>query len=162
MPGQPVGILPPHDLYLRRLRAIDILYLDLKKSLDRVPHKRLLTKLRALGVVGRFLEWIENWLPDRRQRVVINDESLPWAPGKAGSPRISPWSRNLFTINDNPTRNHGLKLQPKRFNTRPCGDLMTYKIINVWNRLPPTVTASESVDTFMRRLDRILPELDYQ
>jgi hypothetical protein len=69
--------------------------------------------------------------------------------------------RNLFTLNDHPTRNHGLKLQPKRFNTRPCGDLMTYKIINVWNRLPPAVTASESVETFKRRLDRILHELDY-
>jgi hypothetical protein len=68
---------------------------------------------------------------------------------------------SLFTLNENNTRNHGWKISLKRFNTRPCGDFMTYRICNVWNRLPDNVVNSGSVDTFKRRLDRILPDLNY-
>lgn len=64
--------------------------------------------------------------------------------------------RSLFTLSDNPTRNHGWKLELKRFRTRPCGDFMTYRICNVWNGLPPSVVQSETLDTFKRRLDRVL------
>ncbi|KAG0417085.1 hypothetical protein EQH57_1038, partial [Dictyocoela roeselum] len=69
--------------------------------------------------------------------------------------------RNLFMLNNNPSRNHELKLQPKRSSIQPCADLMTNRIDNAWNRLLPTVIESESVDTFKRRLDRILHDLNY-
>jgi hypothetical protein len=33
----------------------------------------LLVKVRALGIEGKVADWIENWLKDRKQRVVINE-----------------------------------------------------------------------------------------
>ncbi len=37
---------------------------------------RLHTKLKAHGVTGNIHKWIEDWLCDRKQRVVINGISV--------------------------------------------------------------------------------------
>ena len=51
---------------------MDVIYLDFQKAFDKVPHRRLLNfKLRAHGVQGKILAWIEDWLTGRRQRVGI-------------------------------------------------------------------------------------------
>ncbi len=52
-------------------RFVDIIYLDFQKAFDKVPHMRLLTKLKAHGVTGHIHKWIEDWLSERKQRVVI-------------------------------------------------------------------------------------------
>ncbi len=52
--------------------SYDILYLDFSKAFDKVPHQRLLRKVRAHGIDGKVLGWIGSWLGNRRQRVVIN------------------------------------------------------------------------------------------
>ena len=46
--------------------AADILYLDFAKAFDKVPHMRLSAKLKASGIEGKLLKWIEEWLTDRR------------------------------------------------------------------------------------------------
>jgi len=33
-------------------------YLDFQKAFDKVPHQRLLSKLEALGITGKFSGWI--------------------------------------------------------------------------------------------------------
>ena len=35
--------------------AVDVIYLDFAKAFDKVPHQRLLVKLKAIGVSGMFL-----------------------------------------------------------------------------------------------------------
>ena len=46
-------------------KAVDIVYLDFNKAFDEVPHRRLLTKVRACGVGGQVANWIANWLSGR-------------------------------------------------------------------------------------------------
>jgi len=46
--------------------------LDFQKAFDKVPHARLICKLKAHGISGKILTWIENWLLNRKQRVVAN------------------------------------------------------------------------------------------
>ena len=53
---------------------VDVIYLDFKKAFDKVPHQRLLLKLKARGIGNGMINWIEKWLIDRRQRVVVDGE----------------------------------------------------------------------------------------
>ena len=49
---------------------VDIIYLDFQKSFDKVSLQRLLLKLKAHGItVDGIIDWIEQWLTDRRQHV---------------------------------------------------------------------------------------------
>ena len=50
----------------------DVLILDFAKAFDTVPHQRLLYKLDYYGIRGNTLRWIENWLTQRHQTVVID------------------------------------------------------------------------------------------
>ncbi|CAL4059585.1 unnamed protein product, partial [Meganyctiphanes norvegica] len=77
-----------HD-FLDASDPVDAVYLDCKKAFDTVPHKRLIAKLKAYGITGKILKWIESFLSDRSQRVVIKgvlSESLPvWSGVPQGS-----------------------------------------------------------------------------
>ena len=57
---------------------VDIIYLDFQKAFDKVPHQRLLLKLKAHGIGDGLIDWTEQWLIDRRQRVVVNGEVSKW------------------------------------------------------------------------------------
>ena len=52
--------------------AVDAIYLDFRKAFDTVPHRHLLAKLEGYGVTGKCLAWINAFLDDRKQRVIIN------------------------------------------------------------------------------------------
>ena len=38
---------------------VDVIYLDFAKAFDKVPHHRLKLKLRAHGISGKILNWIQ-------------------------------------------------------------------------------------------------------
>ena len=61
--------------------------LDFSKAFDRVPHQRLLLKLKSIGVDGKLLKWIEQWLTGRKQSVVLNVERSKWRPVLSGVPQ---------------------------------------------------------------------------
>jgi hypothetical protein len=52
--------------------SVDAIYLDFQKAFDTVPHHRLFTKLKGYGISGNILEWIKNFLSERKQKVVLN------------------------------------------------------------------------------------------
>ena len=56
----------------------DIIYLDFSKTFDKVPHDRLLSKVRAHGIDGKVLRWIRSWLSNRQQRVTVNGFKSNW------------------------------------------------------------------------------------
>ncbi len=69
-----------------------------KKAFDTVPHKRLIVKIRALGIRENIAGWIEDWLKNKRQRVVINRECSKWIKINSGVPQGSVLETLLFII----------------------------------------------------------------
>ena len=51
---------------------IDAILLDFAKAFDKVPHKRLLSKLTSYGITGNTHNWIISFLSNRKQRVSVN------------------------------------------------------------------------------------------
>ena len=51
--------------------SIDVVFLDSDKAFDKVPHQRLLSKLKSHGISGKVFKWIENWLAGRVQNVQV-------------------------------------------------------------------------------------------
>ena len=52
-----------------------------------MPHKKLLLKLKAHGIGDGIIDWIEQWLTDRRQRVVVDGEISNWKSVLSGVPQ---------------------------------------------------------------------------
>ena len=59
-------------------------FLDISKAFDKVWHKGLLHKLKCYGVEGDFYNIIENYLTNRKQKVVLNGQSSSWLDINAG------------------------------------------------------------------------------
>jgi hypothetical protein len=65
---------------LAQKKWVDLLFLDFEKAFDKVPHRRLLLKLKAYGLSGILLKWIEAFLRGRKQRMVLGEEMAENVP----------------------------------------------------------------------------------
>ena len=83
----------------------DVVVLDFSKAFDVVPHQRLLHKLDHYGIRGTTLNWIQYFLTNRTQKVVVDGRSSESARVKSGVPKGTVLGPLLFLtyINDLPS-----------------------------------------------------------
>ena len=108
--------------------SIDMVYLDFAKAFDKVPHMRLMAKVRAHGIDGVVAKWVEEWLHGRKQRVVLNGHQSDWADVTSGVPQGSVLGPCLFVlyINDIDNAVDVVKVIMKKF----ADDTKAGRIIN--------------------------------
>ncbi|XP_065665729.1 uncharacterized protein LOC136087151 [Hydra vulgaris] len=87
-------------------KLTDVIFLDYAKAFDKVPHKPLLFKLEKYGIVGKLFSWINSFLSNSRQRVVLGETISDYVPVTSSVPQGSLVGPTLFIIyvNDLPDK----------------------------------------------------------
>ena len=74
------------------------MFIDLKKAFDTVDHELLVEKLNVYGIRGVANKWLQNYLANRKQYVVINDDCSDLLDMTCGVPQGSVLGPILFII----------------------------------------------------------------
>ena len=84
--------------YANESSSISIVYTDLRKAFDSVPHDLLLLKLQRYGIAGRTGRWLKNFLSGRKQRVSVEGVFSGYKNVISGVPQGGCLSGTLFAL----------------------------------------------------------------
>ena len=90
-----------HDQILKAMEEganVDAIYLDFAKAFDKVDHGLLLHKLKKVGVKGKMGRWIQEFLKNRENQVLVDDQKSLIFFLKSGVPQGSVLGPILFLI----------------------------------------------------------------
>lgn len=90
------------------------MYLDMSKAFDEVWHECLVFKLNKNMIQGNLLNLFQNYLTNRKQRVVLDGMESNWGEIKSGVPQGSVLAPLLFLIYTNDLED-GIKSYVKFF-----------------------------------------------
>jgi hypothetical protein len=86
------------DLYslLANSAPLCTIFIDFRSAFDQLWHEGCIGKLRRLGIPPSYLNWINNWLLDRKCFIEINNKKSRWFMIEKGGPQGSVLTPTLF------------------------------------------------------------------
>ena len=83
---------------LEQHEGVDVVYLDFAKAFDKVDYDILLRKLKSIGVCGKLLRWLGDFLIGRKQSIKVSGHLSTEGNVNSGVPQGSSLGPLLFLI----------------------------------------------------------------
>ena len=87
-------------------KQVDYVYLDFSKAFDSVCHPLVIHKLKSYGHSGQYIQWLQPYLLNRKQRVVLEAKTSDWKPALSGVPQGSQIGQLMFILYINHLTNY--------------------------------------------------------
>ena len=82
--------------YMSNSSPVATIFVDFKSAFDQLWFEGCLGKLGRLGIPQSYVNWIREWLNDRRASIEIQGKRSKWFPIQRGGPQGSSFTPTLF------------------------------------------------------------------